>query len=72
MARIEAAEPPAMATNQPTRPSATAVVCCGVYQSDRGTLSTRMPLKNHAVTASTFMSLSAVSGTPRRRRSTIA
>ena len=29
----------------PTRPSAIDVVCCGVYQSDRGTLSIRMPPK---------------------------
>ena len=34
----------------PIRPSAIAVVCCGVYQSDRGTLSMRRPPKDHAVT----------------------
>ncbi len=68
----EAAAPELMAINHPMSPRATAVVCCGVYQRDRGMLSMRIPLKDHAVMASILVSASNHNGWPLRTRSKIA
>ena len=58
IAAIRARAPASAATRSPVRPSAIAVVCCGVYHSERGTLSMRKPRKRHAVMASMFVSSS--------------
>ena len=68
IAAMLARAPAADATRSPTRPSASDVVCCGVYHSERGMLSMRRPPYRQAVIASMFMSVSSLRAAARAIR----